>query len=147
MFRVVSDIERIGDHAENIAEYSRSIADNNIKFSPEAQLELEEITSKTLSMVKLSIDIFENEWFDRLEEAHDLEEEVDVLQEKMIENHIDRLKKDSCNPRGGIIFTDVVTDLERCSDHAINVAFSIKGEANTIEMKKAYIISRGGFND
>jgi len=147
MFRVVSDIERIGDHAENIAEYARMIAKNSVSFSPEAQLELEDISSKTLHMVKLSTEIFENEWFDRLEEAHDLEEEVDVLQETLTENHIARLKKDSCDPRGGIIFTDIVTDLERCSDHAINIAFSIKGETSTLEMKKAYIISRGGFND
>ena len=58
-----------------------------------------------------------------------------------------RLKEDKCDPRGGIIFTDITTDLERCSDHAINIAFAINGEKTTVQMKKAYVIARGSDAD
>ena len=62
--------------------------------------------------------------------------------EEYIENHIQRLKNEKCDPRGGVIFTDMITDLERCSDHAINIAYAINGEKSTVTMKKAYVVTR-----
>ena len=50
---------------------------------------------------------------------------MDELQKEIVNSHIQRLMKDACNPAGGVIFTDISTDLERCSDHAINVAFAL----------------------
>ena len=84
-------------------------------------------------MVELSLDIYEHESFDRLNIASPDEEEVDELQDTMIENHVKRLMAGKCDPRGGIMFTDMVTDLERCADHAINIAYSIEGEHKSFE--------------
>ena len=78
-------------------------------------------------------DIYEHESFDRLNIASAEEEEVDELQDTMIENHVKRLMAGKCDPRGGIMFTDMVTDLERCADHAINIAYSIEGEHKSFE--------------
>lgn len=141
MFRVVANIERIGDHAENIAEYSQIEASQRIIFSEDAFDELKNISEKTLAVYKLAIDIYDHNSFELLEKISDMEEEIDDLKDAYIEGHIARLKKDRCNPRGGVIFTDMVTDLERCSDHAINVAFAINGE-RSFNIKKSYVIGK-----
>lgn len=142
MFRVVSNIERIGDHAENITEYSQMKSNQKIRFSDEAFEELRDISTKTLKVFKEAITIYDNESFNMLNEISDMEEEIDDLKDKYIEDHILRLKGDKCKPRGGVIFTDMVTDLERCSDHAINIAFAINGEKALGVVKKSYVIGK-----
>lgn len=141
MFRVVSNIERIGDHAENIAEYTQQKESQNIKFSDIAQQQLKNISEKTLKVFELANEIYDDTRFDLLNEITDKEEEIDDLKDRYIEEHIVRLKKDNCKPRAGVIFTNMVTDLERCSDHAINVAFAINGE-KTLSVKKSYVIGK-----
>jgi phosphate:Na+ symporter len=142
MFHVVADIERIGDHAENIAEYSQIKADHHVKFTEEGWNELKDIADKTVKSVRLAAEIYNGRKFEKLQEMSDLEEHIDDLKDQYTENHIARLKKDQCNPRGGVIFTDLVTDLERCSDHAINIAYAINGEKATVEVKKNFVIER-----
>lgn len=141
MFRVVANIERIGDHAENITEYSQIETNQKIVFSDGAFEELKNISYKTLNVYKLAIEVYDKEEFDMLPRVSELEEEIDELKDAYIEDHIKRLKSEKCNPRGGVIFTDMVTDLERCSDHAINVAYAINGE-KTFQIKKSYIIGK-----
>lgn len=143
MLRVISDVERIGDHAENMAEYAISLREDGIKLSSSAKEELSRIAEKTVEVIKLAIDVYENEAFDMLPNVSRLEELVDDLQDELMENHIKRLKKEKCTPKGGVIFTDMVTDLERISDHATNVAYAIKGEKTSIKTKKTYIVTRG----
>ncbi len=143
MFHVVSDIERIGDHAENISEYAQIRKDKNVQFSKQALEELRSISERSLQAISLAVDIYSNERFDMLNKMTMVEEDVDRMQETYIENHIERLKNHICKPREGVMFTDMVTDLERCSDHAINIAYAINGEKNVIEIKKAYIVTRG----
>ncbi len=133
MFHVVNDMERIGDHAENIAEYASIAIERNSDISKEGIAELREISAKTLEVVDMSLDIYEHESFDRLDFASQEEEEVDTLHDKFVENHVKRLIAGECDPRGGIMFTDMVTDLERCADHAINIAYAIEGEHKSFE--------------
>lgn len=123
---VVADIERISDHAENIIEYTQEFIKNKITLSEEPMNELREICEKVLLSVRRSLEIFESDDYEHLEEAEALEQEVDILQEKAIDSHIKRLMDASCDPMGGVIFTDMVVDLERCSDHAINIAQALK---------------------
>ncbi len=123
---VVADIERISDHAENIIEYTQEFIKNKIILSEEPMNELREICEKVLLSVRRSLEIFESDDYEHLEEAEALEQEVDILQEKAIDSHIKRLMSASCDPMGGVIFTDMVVDLERCSDHAINIAQALK---------------------
>lgn len=143
MFHVVADIERIGDHAENIAEYTAESKSMNVEFNEVALNELEEISRKSIEVFKKAIDVYNNELFDELPTVSSMEEHVDDLQKKFIEDHIERLKKGHCSPRSGVIFTDMVSDMERCADHAINIAYSINGEKSSVQVKKSYILVRG----
>jgi len=148
MFHVTSDVERLGDHAENVADYTVQIGGAKLPtlFSEPAIEELHTIADKTMLVVEMAIEAYDHEKFDMLPAISDAEEEVDQLQETLIAHHIERLKNDQCDPQGGVIFTDLVTDLERCADHAINIAYAINGEKSTVAVKK-YIITRGEEND
>ncbi len=118
----VSDVERISDHAENIVEYAQMFHKQKLSYSEVPLHELKELCEKVLLSVQCSLEVFVSDNPDMLPEAERLEEEVDVLQQKAIDSHTKRLMEDSCDPKGGVIFTDMVVDLERCSDHAINIA-------------------------
>ncbi len=127
MLSVMTDLERIGDHAENISEYTSSLVRSGGSISEAAEAEIREMAEKTVRMVDLSVDIFANKRFDLIEQARQIEDEVDDMENKCIEDHINRLKAGDCEPRGGVIYTDLVSDLERISDHALNIAEAILG--------------------
>ena len=80
----------------------------------------------TLKSVELCLNIFQGGDYTRLPEAEDLEDQVDQAREKLIQSHVERFMDSTCDPRGGVVFSDMVTDLERCSDHAINIAASLR---------------------
>ena len=133
MLSVASDLERIGDLAENIAEYTQIVASNKAKFSPAALDDLGEMAEKVEYMVDLSMKAYDKEDRELLAEARAVEEQVDAMQEEKTENHIERLKAEICDPRGGVVYTDMVSDLERISDHATNIAEGILGINASIE--------------
>ena len=130
MFRVLTDIERIGDHAENIAEFTLAVKENNIKISDTAIEELKTLGDATMKVVAAALDAYENQDKSRLNHIKKLEESVDELTAKFTENHIERLKTEVCEPRSGVVFIDMINDLERISDHAENIA-----EFGKIEMR------------
>jgi phosphate:Na+ symporter len=76
--------------------------------------------------VELCLHIFETQDYSRYAEAEALEAQVDKARERLVQNHVERFMTSNCEPRGGVLFCDMVTDLERCSDHAINIAASLK---------------------
>ena len=125
MFQIVSDMERIGDHAENIAEYTIIVDDNELKFSEAAEKELKNLGELTINLSQVSLEAYENEDLSLLPQIRSLEQKIDKLSAEYTENHIDRLKVASCEPKSGVIFTDMITDLERSADHANNIAFSM----------------------
>jgi len=125
MTQVVSNFERISDHAENIVEFADRAKENRAKISEEGLLELREMGDAVLETLSVSMRVFEGERFDLLPEAEALEQKVDDMQEENISHHIDRLMEGICDPLGGVIFTDMCTDLERCSDQAINIATAL----------------------
>ena len=122
----VTDIERLSDHAENIVEYTEDMINAKSSMTGDALAELKHMTEVTLEAVDLSIDIFETEDYSRLDRIEALESEVDDMQTELVNNHVKRLLANSCEPLAGVVFTDIVTDLERCSDHAINIAYALK---------------------
>lgn len=125
MTLAVSDLERISDHAINIAEYALQLKQKKTALSDEAMGEIKTLSQSVTSAVDFCIDIFENDDFDKLDEAEKQEQAVDELEKKLLNNHIARLFDRQCDPHAGVIFTNIASDLERCSDHAINIAFAL----------------------
>lgn len=122
---IASNFERISDHAENIIEYRQKIGRAKDNLSKPARKEIKSITEATLKTIDMSIEIFTTENFDLLPACEAQEELVDQIQSDMVENHVNRLMKGKCDPAAGVVFTDMSTDLERCSDHAINIAVAL----------------------
>lgn len=137
LYNVVADFERIGDHAENIAEYERDIRDLGVHISDRGMADLRRISDKVIEMLEVTVQAFVNEDKALYEKAQALEDQIDDLQDELIENHIERMKQGICEPRGGIIYTDIVSDLERCGDHAMNIAEYILGSDAPIENHQA----------
>ncbi|MCR4797070.1 MAG: Na/Pi cotransporter family protein [Lachnospiraceae bacterium] len=122
---IASNFERISDHAENIIEYKQKIGRAKDTLSKSARKEMHALAEAALKTIDISIEIFSTENFDLLPDAEAQEEIVDNLQAKMNDNHVHRLMKGKCDPAAGVVFTDMSTDLERCSDHAINIATAL----------------------
>ncbi len=128
MFSVVSDFERIGDHAENIAEYAQLLDSQHLDFSEVALSEIRTLADSSAQTVLLSLETYENREIHNISAIRELEDRTDELRDIAIEGHLQRLMTDACNPRTGVVFTDMVSDLERCADHATNIAYSLLGE-------------------
>ena len=125
MTLAASDIERISDYAVNVTEYEEKIRNGAAAITDTGREELKELADAVLESIKVSLHVFAEEDFSRLQEAEDLEQKVDDIQEKIINSHVERLMKVQCDPMGGVIFADLSNDLERCSDHGINIAWAL----------------------
>lgn len=135
MLLVVSDIERISDHAENLTKYMLRMKEQKVEISEPAMQDLREISDATMAAMHIALEVFEGDQFDRLSEAEWLENIVDDLEERCVKNHMARLLNATCNPVCGVVFSDMITDLERCADHAVNVAFSLSGKTEKTIVK------------
>mgnify|MGYP002626759184 CR=1 FL=1 len=125
MMMVASNYERISDHAENIIEFAARMQNAKAAISETGMQELRAMGDAVLETLDVSMQVFENEKFSLLPHAEALEQRVDDMQEQYVQNHIQRLMTTACDPLGGVIFTDMCTDLERCSDQAINIATAL----------------------
>lgn len=121
-----TDIERISDHAENIVEYMEQLKSKKAEMSADAAKELRDMAQNTINAVWIALEIFSTGDYSRLDEIEWLESTVDTQEKTLISNHIERLMNSACDPLSGVIFADLVTDFERCSDHAINLAYALK---------------------
>ena len=130
LHHVIIDMERIGDLAENISEFTLTIIEKRAEMSPEAMEELKTMSDKTIETLSVSLDVFKTRDKSRLNIVSKLEQEVDNMKQQYINNHIDRLQDKVCDPQTGVIFTNMATTLERVSDHATNIAFSINLKTN-----------------
>lgn len=126
-FHVVSDLERISDHAENIAEFAQTKKRDNIHFSEKGKAELEYMFEKVDRIIGYAIDSFTEQTEEHLEEIVRLENEVDELEKRGQLAHVKRIYNNECSPKA-MIFTDLLSNLERVSDHATNIAFAIYDE-------------------
>ncbi|WP_317395320.1 Na/Pi cotransporter family protein [Blautia hydrogenotrophica] len=135
LFHVANDIERIGDHAENVAEAAAMRKSQNIVFSPQAQKEMGEMLDLVIKVTAYALDMFSNNNQEHMQEILDLENQVDEMERMFQENHVQRLTRNECTPSAGMIFSDIISGLERVSDHATNIAFSLL-EKDPVEMQK-----------
>ena len=120
--QVVDDLERISDHAENIVEYEEQMRTGKASMHQEALDDLQMLANITMQSMNVSLIVFEQELMDRFADAEAMEDLVDETKEQIEASHIERMAKKACDPKGGILFTDFCIDMERCSDHAINLA-------------------------
>ena len=125
LFHVVNDIERIGDHAENVADAAKQRREEGIEISQDAQRELAEMMEMVNSLIRYSIDMFARSDESHMEDVVRLEEKVDAKEKELQQSHIQRLTKGECSPAAGMLFSDIASGLERVADHATNIAFSI----------------------
>lgn len=131
LFHVVNDIERIGDHAKNIADSAVLRKERNIKFSDESFNELRDMMELINENVHLCIEVFAHHKEELLPRIEELEDKVDIMERQVQQAHIDRLKRNECTPDAGMLFSDIVSGLERVSDHAVNIAYSMVKENAT----------------
>ena len=129
LFYTVSDIERAGDHAENIAELAETLSKNSGSFSKKGKADLELISAQAMQSLQIAVESRETGSVKSANAVRVLEQSVDQLEGEMREKHIRRLSKGKCDPESGVIFLDIISNLERISDHAVNVADYVKAEA------------------
>lgn len=128
LFYSISDIERIGDHAENLAEQATYIVEHKLDFSETGKADLESISASVLKSFQYAIDARQNGNMDSVRKVSQYEDDVDNQEEELREKHIERLSSGECVPSAGVVFLDIISNLERVSDHAYNLAGYVKDE-------------------
>jgi len=125
LFHVANDIERIGDHAENVADAAQERKESGFTFSREAQRELGEMLDMVNTLIQYSVDMFAKGDESHTQEIISLEDKVDAKEKMLQKTHVQRLTKGECSAESGMVFSDIVSGLERVADHATNIAFAI----------------------
>ena len=124
----VSDLERIGDHCDNIAELAQSMIQDDLSFSQEAMKGFEEITELAMDSVKAAVLARETERMAYVQQVIQIEDEIDDLEEDLRTEHIDRLARNECSAAKGVFFLDMLSDIERIADHANNIVGYVADE-------------------
>lgn len=130
MLNLITDIERIGDYAVNIMEKGQELNEKEIAFSESAQKELGILASALERVLKLTDTAFENNDVNIAAQVEPMEEIMDIMVEYLRKQHIKRLKDGVCSIDTGVIFLDVLNNVERISDHCSNIAARIIGTAS-----------------
>ncbi|WP_035661573.1 Na/Pi cotransporter family protein [Halalkalibacter akibai] len=124
----VRDIERIGDHIENIVELKDYQKANKVVISEKAIEDLKEMSELTLSTLKEAIQALEQIDGDLARSVLEKEEKIDKMERKLRKQHIQRVNEGKCSGSAGIVFVDIVSNLERIGDHSVNIAEAVIGE-------------------
>ncbi|HDK7179695.1 TPA: Na/Pi cotransporter family protein [Clostridium botulinum] len=125
MFHVVNDIERIGDHAENIIDLTSEKIEKRIQFSDDAAYDIKHLFNYTLDSLTRTIEGFESNDVERSQSVMYIEEKIDSLEEQLRETNIKRLNKGTCNANASAIFLDIINNFERVGDHCTNIAQTV----------------------
>ena len=125
LFHIVNDIERIGDHAENVADAAKRRKETGVSFSKEAQHELGEMLDMVNTIIRFSVEMFSTGTDELAEDVRQLEDAIDEKEREIQKSHIQRMTKNLCTPEASMIFSDIVSGLERVADHATNIAFAM----------------------
>lgn len=137
-YHVITDLERIGDYAENIMEYAQRLKDDESRFSSAAVEELREMQNCISNLYLSAVQAFNAQDLNALMQAEIYEETVDNTKEKLSAAHIERLENKECTVENGAIFLTLLNDLERIADHLFNMAKSIK------EYTQGIVVQTGG---
>ena len=125
MLHAINDFERISDHAKNISESGTELRDKELSFSSDAKAELEVIFGAIREVTELAVRAFTASDIAAANRIDPLEQVVDDLKDALRDRHIQRLQRGECSTTLGFVYTDILTDLERISDHCSNIAMSV----------------------
>lgn len=125
LLHAIGDFERISDHAVNILDTAKELDEKEVEFSVSAKRELNVLFRAVEDILDLTVSAFENQDVIMARKVEPLEEVVDTLRTEMKSRHIERLRDKICTIEQGFIFTDLLTDLERISDHCSNIAVNL----------------------
>ncbi|NMB25638.1 MAG: Na/Pi cotransporter family protein, partial [Firmicutes bacterium] len=128
LYHLINDIERVGDHGENIEELLAHNALNRISFSDTAVAELGEFLDYATETFRLALRAWEEDKASHARAVREREQYIDGQEEQLRRSHIDRLNQHLCSPTSGVIFLDIISNLERVGDHAANIADNYLGE-------------------
>jgi len=126
LFHVVNDWERVGDHSVNVLDAARLRKDEEIKFSAKAVAELENLSGMVMEQLNTAVALFLAQSNDQaaFQAVEAVEEEIDNLTEALRVHHVERVKNKKCSAKNGMLYLDILTNLERIGDHAENIATS-----------------------
>ena len=127
LFHVVNDFERVGDHSQNILEAAQLRHDDDVKFSMKAIAELDNLSGMVSEQLANAMRLFRKQINDpkEISAVEQGEEEIDQMTEALRTHHVERLKNRKCSAQNGMIYLDMLTNLERIGDHAENIATSV----------------------
>lgn len=141
----LSDLERISDHSLNICGAALEIKEKNIEFSEKAKEELTVLTDALREIVNITIDSFVNDDYDTALHVEPIEQVIDDLKEELKTRHIDRLQRGECTVQIGFVFSDLLTNIERVSDHCSNIAvYTIQQDSPKLDTHKYLRKMRNG---
>ncbi len=128
LFHVVNDMERVGDHSQNILEAAQLRHNEDIKFSDKAVKELDDLSNMVTAQIDRALELFSKQDNNpvALHQLEQTEQEIDDITEALREHHVDRLKQHKCSAKNGMIYLDLLTNLERIGDHAENIASAVE---------------------
>lgn len=133
--KLIGDYERIADHAVNILESAEEIASKNVAFSEDAVAEYRTICAAVTEILNLSFSAFSNEDIEAARKTEPLEEVIDTLKEDLRTRHFLRLQRGECSVAAGFVWSDILTNLERVSDHCSNISGCVLDSAgNTMNI-------------
>ncbi len=127
IIHMVNNLERIADHAEGMAYLTKRKVENNLSFSDTAINEIREIAGETKKFLRLLTTGIKDKGYKVLDEARNLENTINELEDKARDHHIERLNQGKCSVDSGLIFIDLLTNLEKIGDHCYNIAEALSG--------------------
>ncbi|MBQ8303526.1 MAG: Na/Pi cotransporter family protein [Clostridia bacterium] len=125
LLKVIGDFERISDHSVNLLESAQELKEKDIELTDEGKKELNILCNAVSEILHLALDAFVNDNLESANKVEPLEQVIDTINVKLRDTHIDRLKKGECSVEAGFIWSDLLTNLERTSDHCSNIAVCV----------------------
>lgn len=128
LLHMVNELERIGDHCENLLKLARRKYDTNLVFSDRARIEIQEISGKVREFLELLQTHISRPMINIIPKANVLENRINELRSEFRNKHVERMHNDECNMVSGFLFVDMLTSFEKIGDHAYNIAEGISGK-------------------